>query len=74
MVEDRPTILFECTRRGLADFGRTAGEVYRHLADRGYGIWLIRDRLEGGPPLDLGSFTASMSYPFRAFNFVAAAD
>jgi FkbM family methyltransferase len=71
--ESQPIILFECTRTGLSTFGLTAKDVFSFFEDDIlYRIFLIKDWLLGGRPLDLPRFEASMVYPFQAFNYVAA--
>jgi FkbM family methyltransferase len=73
LAESRPVVLFECTKTGLDPFGRSASEVFALLErEARYRVYLIRDWLAGGPPLDEPGFAAAMIYPFRAFNFVAA--
>jgi FkbM family methyltransferase len=74
LTENRPVVLFECTQAGLDNSGGTAEQLHSWLTqDVGYEIYLIKDRLAGAGPLDATSFAAAMQYPFRAFNFVAAA-
>lgn len=69
-----PHLLFECTLSGLALFGVEPQAVYSHLCDElGYSIYLIKDWLENGPPLDQSRFIATMQYPAQAFNFIASA-
>ena len=73
LSQGRPLILFECTKSGLDAFGLDGRELYEHLCgEAGYRIYLIKDWLVGGEPLELEEFRASMRYPFRAFNYVAA--
>jgi FkbM family methyltransferase len=73
IAESRPLILFECTRSGLSSFGCTASQVYLLLArDLQYEVFFINDWLSGGSPLALAGFEASMIFPFKAFNYVAA--
>ncbi|MEM6612642.1 MAG: FkbM family methyltransferase [Cyanobacteria bacterium P01_C01_bin.72] len=69
----RPTILFECTQSGLACFKYTAQEVYDFFQAQNYAIFLPKDLLEGGAPLDFTQFEQAMQYPFQAFNFMAQA-
>jgi FkbM family methyltransferase len=67
--ESRPALLFECTisttdaatRRALHDF----------FTCRGYDIWMVGAWLEGQPPVSPDAFEASMTYPYRGFNFLA---
>ena len=71
--ESQPIVLFECTNTGLSTFGLKAKEVFSFFEDdMRYRIFLIKDWLAGGAPLDLPRFEASMVYPFLAFNYVAA--
>ena len=67
---DRPYLLLECTRGGLDDYGVRSDEVHALLTRAcGYRIHLLKDWLQGGPPLDAAGFAASMDYPFKAFNY-----
>ena len=67
---DRPFVLLSCSQQGLADFGIGAGEVFDFLVAKArYRIFLLKDRLAGGPPLDAASFERSMVYPFQALNY-----
>lgn len=69
---DRPPILFECCRDSLELFDSTAAEVYGFFDEcLNYDIFVIREFLEGGPPLAGDEFEQAMIYPFRAFNFFA---
>ena len=69
----RPIILFECTNSGLASFGYSIAEIYSFFTNElGYRIFLIKDWLSGEAPLTFSELETSMSYPFRAFNYVAA--
>jgi len=71
---DRPIVLLGCTERGLADHGVAADEVFEFLGDEaGYRIFLLKDHLEGGEPLDAAAFRSSMVYPFRALNYALVA-
>ena len=73
LSEGRPIVLFECTRSGLTAFGYGSSQVFGLLNDElGFRIYLLKDWLSGGSPLDSARFDASMDYPFQAFNFVAA--
>jgi len=72
LAESQPVVLFECSTEGLTNFGLTASQFFSLLTeDIRYNIFLLKDRLSGGPPLDLPAFEASMVYPFQAFNYVA---
>ena len=73
LAESQPILLFECTRSGLDAFGFSASQVFSLLAEESrYHVFLIKDWLSGGQPLDLAQFAQSMVYPFKAFNYVAA--
>jgi FkbM family methyltransferase len=73
LTESRPILLFECTRSCTAAFGVKPSEVFSTLVDElGYRIFLMKDWLDGGPPLDVARFESAMIYPFEAFNFVGA--
>ncbi|MHC4375001.1 MAG: FkbM family methyltransferase [Planctomycetota bacterium] len=72
LTEQRPVILFECTQTGLDSFDNQASQVFEALDQVDYAIYLLKDWLAGGQPLDLEGFERSMVYPFAAFNFVAA--
>ena len=67
---DGPFVLLGCSQRGLDDHGIDAGEMFRFVADDvGYRIFLLKDYLERGAPLDAAAFRQSMVYPFKAFKF-----
>jgi FkbM family methyltransferase len=73
LAESRPVVLFECTRSGLSAFGLEPHHVFDLLTvELGYGVYLLKDWLSGSDPVDLAGFAGSMSYPFTAFNYVAA--
>lgn len=67
---DRPFILLGCTQRGLDDHGVRPEGIFGFLVDdAGYRIFLLKDHLRGGEPLDAAAFRNSMIYPFQAFNY-----
>ncbi|MBV9891206.1 MAG: FkbM family methyltransferase [Rhizobacter sp.] len=66
---DRPLILLGCTREGLANHGIDADEVLDFVERAGYRIFLLKDHLSGGAPLDAGAFRSSMVYPLQALNY-----
>jgi FkbM family methyltransferase len=73
LAESRPIILFECSRSGLDTFGFSASQVFGFLTqEAGYRVFLMKDWLSDGQPLDLARFEDSMVYPFKAFNYLAA--
>jgi FkbM family methyltransferase len=73
LTENRPIVLFECTAAGLANSSSNAEQLHSFLTQEvNYGTYLIKDWLAGAGPLDAAAFAAAMTYPFRAFNFVAA--
>ena len=70
LLHDRPFVLLGCTQGGLGDYDISADEVFEFLVDQaGYRIFLLKDRLGDGPPLDAAAFRESMVYPFAAFNY-----
>jgi FkbM family methyltransferase len=70
LERDRPFVLLGCTRGGLDLFGISPDDVFDFLVERvGYRIFLLKDHLDGGAPLDALAFRASMVYPFQAFNY-----
>jgi FkbM family methyltransferase len=72
LTENRPVVLFECTKGHLENMGIKASDVF-HQVDSlglGYRIFTIKSWLTGGDPLDLTRFEESMVYPFQAFNYV----
>ena len=72
---DRPFVLLSCSQQGLDDFGIGADEVFDFLVGRaGYRIFLLKDHLGGGAPLDAAAFRRSMVYPFQALNYAVVAD
>jgi FkbM family methyltransferase len=73
LANHRPLVLFECTRTGTAQFGITAARVFEFVTrELGYRIFLVKEYLGHGSPLDLEQFERAMDFPFQAFNFVAA--
>jgi FkbM family methyltransferase len=73
LTESRPIVLFECTLSSITAFGVEAAQIFSLLVDDfRFHIFMLTDWLSGGPPLDLPGFESAMTYPFRAFNFVAA--
>ena len=69
---DRPTILFECTLSGLYSFGFTPGEIFEFLTQQhSYLVFLPKNFLEDGKPLNFEEFHNALQYPFKAFNFIA---
>ncbi len=66
---DRPFILLGCTQEGLANHGIDADEVLDFLERAAYRIFLLKDHLSGGAPLDAAAFRASMVYPLQALNY-----
>lgn len=74
VAEHKPLILFECAPSGPEAFGRTAADLYRLVTEElGYQIYLLKEFLRQGPPVELDSFEAALVYPFQAFNWVARA-
>lgn len=72
LKRDRPAVLFESTPGGAEKLGTTRGHLFDFLTtELGYSVYLIKDHLRGGPPLDLAAFDRSHQYPFRAFNYLA---
>ena len=69
-----PTLLFECTRSGTMAHGHAPEDVFDHLVEQGYRIYLLKDALERGPALQRSDFERAVQYPFLAFNFVARND
>jgi FkbM family methyltransferase len=73
IAESRPLILFECTNSGLSNFGSSPSQIFSLFNDElGYRVFFLKNWLSGESHLSLSEFEASMIYPFKAFNFVAA--
>jgi FkbM family methyltransferase len=73
LAECRPIILFECTCPNLDAFGISASQMFAFLTqEMRYHVFLFKDWLSDGEPLDLARFEDSMVYPFKAFNYLAA--
>jgi FkbM family methyltransferase len=69
----RPIVLFECTLTGMGNYGFSSEKVWHQITDiNKYSIYLVKDFLASGRPLNFETFTAAMQYPFQAFDFVAA--
>lgn len=70
----RPALLFECTRTGLSCFDFTSTQIYEFLVlQHSYSVFLLKDFLNDGAPLNLEQFDKALQYPFKAFNFIAVA-
>jgi FkbM family methyltransferase len=67
----KPTILFECTQSGLEAHTLSLEVIYAFFEDHAYSIFLIKDWLEDGEPLNYERFARATQYPFQAFNFLA---
>jgi FkbM family methyltransferase len=73
LQRDHPVILFESGPGGAEKFGLTRDQLFTFLTgDMGYSIYLIGDYLRGAGPIDLPTFHECHTYPFRAFNYLAA--
>jgi FkbM family methyltransferase len=72
LSRDRPTILFECGPSGPAAFGYSAGDLHDFFTANQYLVFLVKNALDGGPPIDRDSFEAALVFPFKGFNWVAA--
>jgi len=71
---ERPFVLLGCSQRGLDDHGIDAGELFKFVVvDVGYQIFLLKDYLNDGSPLDAAAFRESMVYPFKAFKYALSA-
>lgn len=69
LTRHRPLILFESgpdQRMGL-----THRALFEFFAGQGYNIWLLKDYLEDGKPLDCAGFEEAHRYPFKALNYLA---
>ena len=74
LKRDRPAILFESGPGGAEKFGLSRRDLFSYLADeQGYGIYMVKDYLSGGGPIDFERFDAAHRYPFGAFNYLALA-
>jgi FkbM family methyltransferase len=72
LERDRPAILFESGPGGAEKFGLSRRDLFSYLAEeQGYAIYMVKDYLTGGGPIDLETFDAAHRYPFRAFNYLA---
>ena len=70
---DRPTILFESGPGSAEKLGLSREELFAFLTkEMGYSVYLVGDYLRGNAPLDIHAFEQCHTYPFRAFNYVAA--
>jgi len=71
LERDRPILLFECSPSGPPAFGYAPGELWDLLHAVGYDVYLPKDFLVGGAPIERARFEAALVYPFRAFNWIA---
>jgi hypothetical protein len=63
-------VLLGCTQGGLDRYGICSEEVFEFLVGKvGYRVFLLKDYLDGGAPLDAKAFSTSMIYPFQALNY-----
>lgn len=70
----RPALLFECTLLGLSHFGFTSAEIFELLSQQySYSVFLLKDLIDDGEPLNFEQFDKALQFPFKAFNFVAVA-
>lgn len=73
IARDTPLILFESSHDGAARLGLTREALFAFFREElNYEVYLIKDFVGGGKPLDLAGFRQAAVYPFQAFNFVAA--
>jgi FkbM family methyltransferase len=69
-----PPLLFECTLSGLSNFGFTSAEVFEFLNKQySYSVFLLKDFIDDGEPLNFEQFDKALQFPFKAFNFIAVA-
>jgi FkbM family methyltransferase len=74
LKRDRPVILFESGPGGAERFGLTRKALFSFLVDeQGYSVYLVKDFLSGGKPIDFAAFDQAHVYPFQAFNYLAVA-
>jgi FkbM family methyltransferase len=69
---DRPTIIFECTKSGVATFGIDPTVILTMLNDAGYQVSTPRGFLTEAKPLSAEGLCRAMEFPFEAFSFIAA--
>jgi FkbM family methyltransferase len=67
----RPLVLFECSRSGLLAFGINCQEIFDFFKQYSYSIYLLKDFIAGGKPLNFQQFEKALEYPFAGFNFIA---
>ena len=74
LLRYHPTLLFECTQSGLSNSGFTSTQLFEFLTEQHlYCVFLLKDFLNNGEPLEFEQFHNAMQYPFKAFNLLAVA-
>ncbi len=68
----RPFIEFESTRTALAAHEVDPEDVYAFFASSNYGVFTAKSWLAREDALTFVEFLSAMTFPFRAFNFLAA--
>lgn len=69
---DCPVLLFECTAQGLSMFDCTAAEILAFLSgEHRYSVFLVKEFLADGDPVDVQQLLDALNYPFKASNLVA---
>lgn len=70
LKESQPYLILECTASGTKRFGNTPADVYDFLSNEcNYAIFLAKDWLDGGVPIDREVFATASGYPAIAYNF-----
>ena len=71
LARSRPAILFESAPRPEDPAGDERRVLFDLLTSYGYGVYFVKDYLEGGDPTTWERFDASHQYPFQALNYLA---
>jgi FkbM family methyltransferase len=71
LARDRPVVLFESGPGGAEKLGLSREQLFRFFVKQGYSVFLPKDYVNNGNPLELSAFDQSHRYPFKAFNYFA---
>jgi hypothetical protein len=72
IAEHKPLILFHCGPSGPKAFGRKPADLFCTITQElGYEVYSLDEFLRGGSSVDAESFETALTYPFKAFKWIA---
>lgn len=72
IARDRPVILFESSHDAGPRLGIPREDLFTFFVDQlHYDVFLVKNYIDGKPPLGLERFLSAAVFPFAAFNFLA---